>query len=141
MTSYKKLVHDKLVEVAAAGVFHRVVQSGRSFTVQEDKPLSPKTIYAQESTSSFGPAANNWRTRVLDRDSWEWVLEMEFEAQVVCEAFEESWMAELPRVSSTDDNRRITLLIRDAVYQHPERNQAAKGTIVTYTIVAEIGPR
>jgi hypothetical protein len=138
MAAHMKLIHDKLIEVAKAGPFYPVKELGETMTVGTTA-VAPK-IYARESSSSFGPAINH-RTRVLDRDDWEWILVLKFQTQVTAEAFEEAWMSGLPVVASTADNRQVTLELVDAAYAHPERGQPSQGTTISYTVRAQIGPR
>jgi len=141
MTTYREQVYNRIVEEVNASVFYKVRKSGRSMTIDETSNIAPKTIYIEENSSTFDTAINNRRSLVLDRTGWDWALGLEFSDHVSLEAFEERWMAGVPKILATDDTRQMILYLEGAEYQHPERSQPTKGTAVNYNIRVSIGPR
>jgi len=138
--SHKTLIYNKVIEQVQAASFHPVQDSGRALSVDEDTNVSPGTILVGEEAKTFGDSRRSDRLR-QSISSWDWVLVLKFNREVSLEAFEDAWIADVPKVKSTEDTRVIFLYLESVEYIHPERKNDPKGTYARYRIRVEIGPQ
>jgi len=140
MATYVSQIHSALTSAALAGVFPPVSYSGRDMTVDEESSVVPSSALAFEIASSFGLPIRQRRDRMQERLNWEWLLVVEFNTTVTFERFEEDLCASQILIPRTDSLRQITLRLVGAEYEHPARQQAAKGSTASFRFEAILSP-
>lgn len=100
----------------------------------KDKRVKPASVEVQEIRSEFddSPGARG------GRDPWIFELRLGFDCEVSLEEWEDEFRATPMRVCS-EGRRCRRVLLTDADYQHPPRQNSSGGTHVTYTLRARLG--
>jgi hypothetical protein len=140
MATYTERIHEALTSAAESGAFHPVRFTGRDLAVDTNVTVAPSTVLVYEVSSSFGLPRVQRRDRMQERLAWEWLLVVEFNTAVACEEFEEALCASPILVPRSEGLRQITLRLLGSEYEHPARQQASKGTQVSFRFEAELSP-
>jgi hypothetical protein len=140
MATYKKVIHDALVEAGLAGTFPPVVYEGRDMAVLEDRAVPPSAVLAWETSSRFGLPERHRMTRRQEKFDWQWQLGLEFSHEVVFEVFEEFLCVNQILIPRGDGLRQVTLELMGAEYENPPRQGAVKGSAAVYSFLARVSP-
>ena len=137
--AHKEKIYSALISLGEDGVYYPVSHSGRTMTVGGSS-ISPKTVLAYEESSDFDNAIRHRRSRKQERTNWRWILFLEFNREVTFEQFEEDFCNSPLLIERTSNSRQITFNLVDARYEHPVRNQPAKGSIALFTFDVTLSP-
>jgi hypothetical protein len=140
MATYKKVIHDALVEAGSSGTFPPVTYVGRDMTVLEERTVTPSAVLAWEASSRFGLPERHRMTRRQEKFDWMWQLGLEFSHEVVFEVFEEWLCVNQILIPRGDGLRQVTLELMGAEYEHPARQGSAKGSEAVYSFLARVSP-
>ena len=145
--NYGDAIQNKLVSLAAAFDYLAVkyepapIGALRCTTPQ---CVRPAAVVAWQVSAVFAEAVNHRRTS--DRrelTGWVWNLQLQFNASVSLEEFQNSLLEHIPRIPRNPAaglDRQVDLLLEEAEYQTPVTQQAAQGTRVTYRFTAQLSP-
>lgn len=131
-------IQNKLIEIAEAGIFYPVSYKERkadSIDELHARRVSPSSVRANETVSSFEVDEKYRRELRLARTGWTFQLILQFDSEVVLEDFEESLQVSPPNLAADSDSgqRSAILLVEDAQYEHPPQSEGRGGTEVKYT--------
>jgi hypothetical protein len=101
-------------------------------------------VVAWPEAAVFGDPVEHRRTsNRREMLQWTWRLQLQFNAAVSLEEFENALLFEVPRIPrnpSEGRDRQVDLLLEEAEYQNPVMQQPAQGTRVTYRFTAQFTP-
>lgn len=146
--NYGDAIQNRLVSLATAFSFatvhYRPSNVGQQRCTDTSKGVKPAAAIAWPEAAVFGDPQRHHRTS--DRREvvgWIWKLQVQFNANVSLEEFENSLLEHIPRIPrdpSKGLDRQVDLLLEEAEYQNPVTQQQAQGTRVTYRFTAQLTP-
>lgn len=140
------VIQNKLVDAALAFDFPTVSYDPDTHrrTTSDSETKKPKSYEAWDSSALWDDAPNYRRGGTpVDRGPWTWFLTIQFSVTVSTEEFERSLATNPPRVLRAESpfGRQVDLLLREAEYERPSRQQPSAGTKATYRFEAVQTPR
>jgi hypothetical protein len=146
--SFADAIQNALVALAVARPFPRlsyaVQGTGGAQTTTPASTLLPKTVLAWQDASEFDvPALNRRSSRLRERTTWTWFLQLQFDQPVSLVEFEAAVLQSAPRVLrdlSIGVDQQVDLLLQSAEYENPVAQQPSRGTKATYRFTAELTP-
>ena len=138
----KKKIRDELVRQAKLGTFITVTYDKDTDELIQGLQVQPQSIEANEVTSNYKIEDAFGRDYVQDWQRWPWVMILRFGTEIIAEAFERSLMDSpicIKRLPGED--RQVHVLLVDAQYTHPPRQEPSNGTVVRYRFQAELSRR
>lgn len=138
----KKKIRDALVEAAQLGTFIEVTYDQDLNEIQQGLQVAPQSIEANELTTRFKIEDAFGRKFVQDRQFWNWLLVLRFQTEVIAERFERA-LEDTPICIKRDatEDRQVHVLLVDAQYTHPPRQNPSNGTVAQYRFQAELSRR
>ncbi len=133
----KVRIHNHLVVQVAAATFYRVAyapQTGLMVSEHtEENSVRPASFQTNEVAALFGDAENRRELRRAKVSST-WQMILDFQDEVDTGLFEEQMETTGASIApSTAGDTLIQVQISEATYSHPPRQNADRGTRVTYT--------
>ena len=144
--TYKKKIHDALVEIIKQGIFLPVAYDPDNpimfISDEASDAVPPASVAVNETECTFGLPERNRRERKYERGPWSWQAVVKFNREVVAEVFEEELLASPILIESDRANnlRQVTVILEHAGYVHPPRQGSSSGTRITYDFQIRLGP-
>ena len=138
----KKKVHDALCLAAQLGTFIEATYDSDACELVQGLQVQPASVEVNELTAAYQTLHRLGRKYVLDPTSWQWLLILKFNEEVICEPFVRALLEDpicIPRDENED--RQVTVKLVDTQYEHPPREGASNGTHARFRFQAELSPR
>jgi hypothetical protein len=138
----KKKVHDALCQAAQLGTFIEANYDADACELVQGLQVQPASVEVNELTAAYATLHRLGRKYVLDPTSWQWLLILKFNEEVICEPFVRALLEDpicIPRDENED--RQVTVKLVDTQYEHPPREGASNGTQARFRFQAELSPR
>ena len=148
MASILKLdIHRALVAMLQAGPYFAVAfPAGDSIPSVVDPDtapqITPASAGADEVNAGFGVDGRHGRREILHRTDWRWHGLVKFHGAVTAFQAEEDWLATPLIVPRSGGNPQAKILLLDAAYSHPRRQQSGgSGTQIDFHFEVRLGRR
>jgi len=135
-------IQNALHAAVLGGTYHEVVVDANTglWDVVTTATVSPGEVYVFPLRSGFSlDAAQTRKHLAVDRETWTWQAIACFAVFVSVEAFEQAMSVPI-RLSRGVNQRQVTLMLREAVYEHPVDQEPNTGSRVVFTFEARLSP-
>lgn len=136
----KTRIQNKLIALALAGDFYAVSYDPDTKLVEDIDPdtadnIVPASVHCNEIHSSFGSDNRQGRRHTLARESWTFDLMIAFNQEVTLEFFERSLIDPTILIPPDipNDLPQVRLLLDHVTPEHPQTQEATKGTKAVFT--------
>lgn len=143
MANYGDLIHAALATAIANYSFPRITYptSKGPRTTDTMNTVKARTIKIDQRSSSFNVPTRNRQARYVERSTWIWVVEVNFNDAVSFEEFEDFIAENPPRIPRSDSGlpRQVDIFLQEAEeYVHPPRKSPSTGSRARWRFVAEL---
>lgn len=143
--NYGDAIQQKLVGLATAFQFpvvHYVPATVGAKRCTQPNCVKAAAVVAFPEGTVFGePVLNRRSPHRREVIGWTWRLQIQFNANVSTEEFENSLIDSAPVIPRDEDRSlQVQLELEDAEYQNPVTQQPAQGTRVVYRFTARLTP-
>ena len=137
-------IQKALVQAVAIGEFYGVTYDAvRAPLVDDAVIITPSGVTVNEAAAAWEPARNRRHLEKRDRVRWSYQVTLEFDREVIAEAFELA-LAKTPvrvvRDATNGLKQQATMRLASASYEHPPRQAPNGGSRITYDFDVDVTP-